>query len=114
LSAADLEAFKAVDAQLLNELKVADKPAKGNANGVVYAVQHTVQGLFVDRLRKKKGMKGSIEVAVVVSEAGTVDDVEITKDTLGDPPVTASVVANLRRASITGGAKRYSFQMDFQ
>ncbi len=114
LPADALEKAKADHDQLLKDLNVADRPAKGSAGGVVSAVKRTVQGLYVSRLKKKKGMKGSIEVAVVVSEAGTVDDVEITKDTLGDPPVTASVVANLRRATITGGAKRYSFQMDFQ
>ena len=118
LDAAALEAAKKEHASLLGELKVDDKPARGNASYVIWTVQKTVQGLFADRVRKmaaqKKVLKGSIEVAVNVSESGSVDEVDIVKDTLGDSPVTASVVANLRRSSITGGAKRYSFQMDFQ
>ena len=48
------------------------------------------------------------------TESGVVDDVRISEDTLGDPNVVASIVGNLRRARITGGAKRYSFAMEFQ
>jgi tetratricopeptide (TPR) repeat protein len=119
VAAEELKALQKEHAALLTELKVADKPARGSANTVVAAVQRTVQGLFVERLKKspaaKKGtLRGMIEVGVTVSESGAVDEVEILQDTLGDAPVTASVVANLRRSTITGGAKRYSFQMDFQ
>jgi tetratricopeptide (TPR) repeat protein len=114
LLAPDLEAARKEHAALLAELKVPEKAPKGNASAVVSAVQKTVQGLFVERLKKKKGMKGTLDVGVTVSAAGVVEDVEIVKDTLGDAAVTASVVANLRRATITGGAKRYSFTMDFQ
>jgi hypothetical protein len=101
-------------AQLLKELKVADKGAKGSANAVIGSVKRTVQDVFVERLKKKKTLRGMIEVAVTVSATGTVEDVEIVKDTLADPSVAASVVANLRRANISGGAKRYSFTMEFQ
>lgn len=119
VAAADLEAAGKEHAALLAELKVATRPAVGSANSVISSVQRTVQALFVERLKKlpaaKKGtLRGSIEVGVTVSAAGAVDDVEIVKDTLGDPAVTASLVANLRRATVTGGAKRYAFQMDFQ
>ncbi|HEY4223930.1 MAG TPA: hypothetical protein VGO62_21390 [Myxococcota bacterium] len=118
LAPADLEQFKKDDAALLTSLHVLSTPPKGSASTVVNAVQHAVQGLFAERLKvlaqQKKPTQGSIEVSVSVSASGSVDEVEISKDTLADPPVTASVVANLRRALITGGAKRYSFQMDFQ
>lgn len=116
--APDLEAAGSEHAALLAELQVPKKAASGSANRVIASVQHTVQGLFVHRLKKlpaaKKGtLRGSIEVGVTVSASGSVDEVEIVKDTLGDEAVTASLVANLRRATVTGGAKRYSFQMDF-
>lgn len=110
----DVDAVAKEHAQLLKELKVADKAAKGSANGVIGTVKRTVQDVFVERLKKKKTLRGMIEVAVTVSATGSVDDVEIVKDTLADASVAASVVANLRRATITGGAKRYSFTMEFQ
>lgn len=115
LATADVDAVVKEHKKLLTELKVADRPAKGSAASVIASVKNTVQALFVERLKRSKSKKlqGMIEVAVTVSAAGTVDEVEIVKDTLGDAAVTASVVANLRRAQISGGAKRYSFQMDF-
>lgn len=118
LAVADVEAVTKEHKKLLTELKVAAKPAKGSATSVIASVKNTVQALFVERLKQSAKSKtakrqGMIEVAVTVADTGTVDEVEIVKDTLGDPVVTAGVVANLRRAQITGGAKRYSFQMDF-
>lgn len=111
---ADLEAAKKEHAALLSELHVAATPAKGKAESVVRQVQGSVQNLFLERLKKKKGLAGALDVAVVVSASGTVDSVEIVSDSLGDAAVAASVVANLRRANITGGAKRYSFTMELK
>lgn len=111
---ADLEAAKKEHTELLTGLFVAAAPAKGKAESVVRQVQGAVQKLFLERLKKKKGLAGTLDVAVVVSAAGSVDSVEITSDSLGDAEVAASVVANLRRANITGGAKRYSFTMEFK
>lgn len=114
MAAPEVEAVAKEHQQLLTQLKVADKAAKGSASGVISSVKRTVQEVFVERLKKKKNLRGMIEVAVTVSQSGSVDDVEIVKDTLADPNVVASVVANLRRAQISGGAKRYSFTMEFQ
>lgn len=112
--AADLEAAKKEHAALLAELFVAGAPAKGKAETVVRQVQGAVQKLFLERLKKKKGLAGTLDVAVTVSAAGTVDSVEIVSDSLGDAAVAASVVANLQRANISGGAKRYSFTMELK
>ncbi|OGQ22053.1 MAG: hypothetical protein A2138_19900 [Deltaproteobacteria bacterium RBG_16_71_12] len=114
VEAADLEAAKKEHAALLTELHVATVAAKGKPETVVRQVQGAVQQLFLERLKKKKGLAGSLDVAVVVSAAGTVDTVEIVSDSVGDAAVAASVVANLRRAVITGGAKRYSFTMELK
>jgi hypothetical protein len=50
----------------------------------------------------------------VTLEGGAVDTVDIERDTLADPAVAASVVGNLKRATIVGAAKRYSFTLEFQ
>lgn len=119
LSAAEVTAAERELSSFRKELKIAEKPASGGANRVIAAVQGTVQGLYVERLEsaardKRAKPGGTIEVSVTVTAAGTVDEVEIVKDTLGDPALTASVVGNLRRAQVSGGAKRYSFGMDFR
>ncbi len=114
VEAADLEAAKKEHAGLLGDLRVSATGAKGKPDTVVRQVQGAVQQLFLERLKKKKGLAGALDVAVVVSAAGTVDSVEIVSDSVGDAAVAASVVANLRRATISGGAKRYSFTMELK
>ena len=119
LQPGEVEAVTKEHKQLMVQLKVAERPAKGTAASVIASVKNTVQALFVERLKLAKQpatgakIQGMIEVSVTVSEGGAVDDVAIIKDTLGDPVMAAGVVANLRRAKITGGAKRYSFQLEF-
>jgi outer membrane biosynthesis protein TonB len=98
---------------LLRELKIPDKKATGSVNRVVGVVQSRVKPLFEDAKKKKKGLKGTVEVVVVTEKDGTVKKVEIAKDSLGDPMVAAALVGNLRRANSVGGAKRYSFELEF-
>lgn len=114
VEAADLEVAKKEHAALLGELHVSAAAAKGKPDTVVRQVQGAVQQLFLERLKKKRGLAGALDVAVVVSASGAVDSVEIVSDSVGDAAVAASVVANLRRATITGGAKRYSFTMELK
>jgi tetratricopeptide (TPR) repeat protein len=98
---------------LLRELKIPDKGASGNVTRVVGVVQGRVRPLFEAAKKKQKGLKGMIEVVVVTEKDGSVKDVEISKDSLSDPKVAAALVGNLRRATIVGGAKRYSFELEF-
>ncbi len=113
----DVEQKKAADAELsalLDKLLVRKKGAKGSVNRVVALVQGDVKKLFEQRKKEKKGLHGLVEVTVITDEEGTVQAVSIAKDTLGDPMVAAALVGNLRRATIVGGAKRYSFELEFQ
>lgn len=116
---AEVDALTREHRALLAELQAAGRPARGSAGQVVEAVKASVERFFVQRLGRvppgrKSAMRGVLEVALVVSAVGVVDDVEIIRDTLEDPVVVASVVAHLLRATITGGARRYAFQMEFQ
>ena len=103
------------DAGKLNgDLLIEGRGSQGSASSVVSNVQRTVKRLFAERLKRRPGLKGTVEVAVQTTDTGSVEDVSISQDTLGDPTVSASIVGNLRRAKITGGAKRYSFAMEFE
>lgn len=115
----DIEALQREHRRLLDELKVKGPPARGTAAQVVSSTKVSAERMFADRLKslprsQKAGFRGTLELAVTVAQTGAVDDVDIIRDTLNDPVVVASVVAHLRRATISGGPQRYVFQMDFQ
>lgn len=99
---------------LLDKLLVRKGGVKGNVNRVVALVQGDVKKLFEQRKREKRGLTGLVEVTVITAADGTVQEVSIAKDTLEDPMVAAALVGNLRRATIVGGAKRYSFELEFE
>lgn len=100
--------------EVLATLMVAKKGATGPVNRVVGAVQRDVRKLFEARLKQNRGMSGVVEVTVVTDAEGAVQEVEVASDTLGDAQVVAALVGGLRRAKITGGAKRYSFELEFK
>jgi tetratricopeptide (TPR) repeat protein len=95
-------------------LMIAKDAPQGAVNRVVDRVQRDVRKVFEARLKEKKGMGGVVEVTVVTDKEGAVQDVVIAKDSLEDPQVAASLIGNLRRATISGGAKRYSFELEFK
>ena len=114
LSEAQVAAVKSEHTELMQKLHVLDKPPSGKPEAVLAAVQKTVQKLFAERVKDQKGKRGELSIVVRTDAQGVVDSVELPSDTLGDPWVAASVVANLKHATLTGGARRYTFSMEFQ
>lgn len=99
--------------ELLRALQIPDKGSEGTATRVVSIVQSRVRKLYEAARKKERGLKGTVEVVVVTREDGTVKSVKIKKDGLKNATVAAALVGNLQRARIVGGAKRYSFELDF-
>jgi tetratricopeptide (TPR) repeat protein len=114
LTDAQVATAKSEHADLMQKLHVLDKPPTGKPEAVLASVQKTVQKLFAERVKDQKGKRGELSIVVRTDAQGVVDSVELPSDTLGDPWVAASVVANLKHATLTGGARRYTFSMEFQ
>lgn len=100
--------------QLLVELSIDERGASGSVNRVVGVVQRQARKVFEARVKEHSGLKGKLDVVVVTNKDGGVDEVRIERDTLGDSHVAAAVLGNLRRAKISGGAKRYALELEFE
>lgn len=97
---------------LLDRLMVDDtKPPTGTAAAVAAATQKHLQTLWRDRIKKHTTTKGGDLVVVVETGAdGHVTSASVGTDTVGDDEIAAAAVAWLSRATIKGGARRYTLE----
>jgi hypothetical protein len=109
----DQQAAVTAELQALFDRLLVDpaKAPKGGANVVASATQRQLQVLWRDRVKKKAVSKGGDLVVVAETDAsGRVVDVDITRDDVGDPDLAGAAVAWLSRATIQGGARRYTME----
>lgn len=116
LDEATVAAVRAERQGLLSRLMVDDGAAPaGSASTVANLTQKGLQKLWKDRLKKKVVKAGGVLTVVVETNAsGAVIDVVVKSDVVTDPMIRAAAVAWMRRASITGGAKRYTLELLLQ
>lgn len=115
LSTLDATAQAAVTSEqqaLLTRLLVdPSKAPKGGASVVASAIQRQLQALWRERVKKNALTKGSDLIVVAETDAtGRVVDVDIKTDGVGDPELAGAVVAWLSRATVQGGARRYTME----
>lgn len=112
LDAADAAALQAERQGLLDRLLVKDVLAPAStANAVAGATQKALQVLWRERIKKKAANKGGALVVVAETDAdGRVISVDVKTDTVGDDDIAAATVAQLSRATVKGGARRYTME----
>jgi hypothetical protein len=82
---------------------------------VANAAQRALTKLWKERLAAQPSRATAARTVVVeTNPSGRIVEVEIKNDTANDPVVTAAAVAALRRMTITGGAKRYTFDFTLE
>lgn len=98
---------------LLAQLMVDDGAAPdGTASAVANATQRGLQKLWQELLKNKVGSTGGILTVVIETDVnGAVIEVVVKAGEVNDPAVRAATVAWLRRAHITGGARRYTLDL---
>ena len=111
---ATASAVRAEHAGLVGDLAIDAKGFSGKPDAVIRGVQRAVRKVFVARLKENASMTGTVVIRVQTNSTGAVDEVVIENDGLGDSAVVASIVGNLRRANFLGGARRYSFDLEFR
>lgn len=115
LDDATVAAVRAERAGLLSRLMVDGSTPKGTATAVAKLTQQGLQKLWKDRLKKKVvSSGGELSVVIETDASGAVVDVLIKDGGVKDPAVRAAAIAWLRRASITGGARRYTLDLLLQ
>ena len=112
LDAADASALDAERSGLLARLLVDDVVAPAaSANAVAGATQKALQALWRERIKKKSASKGGALVVIAETNAeGRVVSVEVKTDSVGDDEISAATVAQLSRATVKGGARRYTME----
>ncbi len=112
LDAATQAAVTSEQQALLTRLLVDPaKAPKGGANVVASAVQKQLQSLWRERVKKKAVTKGGDLVVVAETDAtGRVVAVDLKSDGVGDPDLAGAAVAWLSRATVLGGARRYTLE----
>jgi len=107
-----MDALQAERRALLTRLMVDDaKAPSGTAAAVAAATQKQLQALWRDRIAKRTTTKGGDLVVVVETGAdGRVASATVGTDTVGDDEIAAAAVAWLSRATIKGGARRYTLE----
>ena len=113
LDAGTVAAVRAERQGLLAQLMVDDtKTPKGSASAVANLTQQGLQKLWKDRLKKKVVSSGGTLTVVVETDAtGAVVDVLVKEGEIKDAALRAATVAWLRRATINGGARRYTLDL---
>jgi hypothetical protein len=115
LDAATIAALTKERGELLAQLKIDEKATrKGSAAAVANAVQRSLTSLWKTRVAAGSTKTGTLTLIAETDSTGRVVDVAVKADNLGEPLVTAAAVASLRRATISGGAKRYTLDFTFQ
>ncbi|MFZ9888139.1 MAG: hypothetical protein ACO3JL_11610 [Myxococcota bacterium] len=99
---------------LLKELHIKPEGHRGDVNRVVRAVQGEVRLAFQEQRESNPALTGIVQVTVITAPDGSVKEVQVGTDELQNPVVSASLVGNFQRANITGGAKRYRFELEFR
>ncbi len=88
------------------------KLPSGTAAAVAAATQKNLQVLWRERIKTQEANKGGdLAIVVETDSDGHVATTVITADSVGDQMVSAAAVAWLSRATIKGGARRYT--LDF-
>ncbi len=95
-------------------LQVREPGVRGRPDRVVAMVRERAQELFSARLKHDNSLKGGIDITIVTRDGGRVTDVHIVRNSLADAAVVASVVGNLRRATVVGPARQYAFTLEFR
>lgn len=116
LDDATVTAVKAERSGLLSKLMVDEtRTPKGTASAVANVTQQGLQKLWKDRLKKKVvSAGGELSVVIETDASGAVVDVAIKDGVVKDAAIRAAAVAWLRRATITGGARRYTLDLLLQ
>jgi hypothetical protein len=112
LDSATVAAITSERQALLGRLRVDDGArTSGNAGVVANAAQRALTKLWKERKAAAPDTpaKGELTVVVETDATGRIVDVQVKASTVDDPAVVAAAVAALRRMTITGGAKRYTF-----
>ncbi len=87
------------------------KAPRGGANVVASRIQKQLQTLWAERVKKNAVTRGGDIVVVAETDAtGRVIDVDMKNDGVGDPDMAGAAVAWLSRATIEGGARRYTLE----
>jgi hypothetical protein len=113
VDAATLQALNSERAALLAMLGIDESArSEGSPNTIAQNTQRALTALWQKRIEAKQVSGGGVMTVVVdTDKAGRVIDVVIKNDPLKDKMLEAAAIAALRRATIRGGAKRYT--LDF-
>ncbi|MDP2343736.1 MAG: hypothetical protein Q8O67_22450 [Deltaproteobacteria bacterium] len=113
LDAGTVAAVRAERQGLLAQLMVDEATTpKGSASSVANMTQRGLQKLWKERLKKKVvSTGGTLTVVVETDASGAVVDVLVKDGEVKDPALRAATVAWLRRANISGGARRYTLDL---
>ena len=103
----DLAALKA-------QLGIRRRPVSGSASTVIGKVQWSAQKVYEERLKKRRHLKGEVELDVETNGEGQVLKVTVANDTLKDQTVLGCLIGNLQAARIDGGAQRLNFVLSFE
>lgn len=98
----------------LAELGVNPNGTNGSIDGVIQAVETRARQAFQVLKNDNPALKGRIDLTLTTDKTGKVVQVAIKRDSLGIQRVAASLLADFRRATIQGGAKRYALELEFE
>lgn len=98
----------------LSELGVNPNGINGSIDAVIQAVETRARQAFQALKDENPSLKGRIDLTLTTDKSGKVVQVAIKRDSLGVQRVAASLLADFRRATIQGGAKRYALELEFE
>ena len=98
----------------LAELGVNPNGINGSIDAVIQTVETRARQAFQVLKDADPKLKGRIDLTLTTDKSGKVVQVSVKRDSLGVQRVAASLLADFRRATIQGGAKRYALELEFE
>ena len=86
----------------------------GSIDAVIQTVETRARQAFQVLKDADPELKGRIDLTLTTDKSGKVVQVSVKRDSLGVQRVAASLLADFRRATIQGGAKRYALELEFE
>ncbi len=109
-----VEEAKAEGAALEATFKLPAKKAKGSVDSVNTAAATSLNALYLERKRSQKLSGGVLKVKVKIEKDGTVTEVSIPEDTVGDPVLAAHLYFVMRDAAFEARKREPVFEFELK
>ncbi len=109
-----VEEAKAEGAALEATFKVPAKKAKGSVDSINAAASKSLNDLYLERKRAQKLDGGVLKVKVKIEKDGSVQEVSIPEDTVGDPVLAAHLYFVMRDATFEAKKREPVFEFELK